>query len=487
MLPKISLRKALEDPALLGAALGGDSWGSWRSILLAAMGEELKPDELATFKFFTGRETAPDRRVDELWCCVGRRGGKSRAMAALAVYLAGLCDYSDSLVRGERGLVLLIAPDVRQAKVLLEYSQGTLESTPMLSQLIADRRRDELDLTTGITLEVRSASFRRIRGATCVAVLADECCFWKNEDSANPDTEILNAARPALATTGGPLIAISSPHARKGALWTTYKKHFGKDGDPAILVAQGTSREFNPELPQSVVDRAIERDPQAAKAEFLAEFRSDIASLLTEESVGACVDAGVRERPFSRSHSYTAFTDPSGGSSDSFTLAIAHREAETVILDAVRESRPPFSPEAVIAEFASLIKKYRCSQVWGDRYGGEFVVEAFRNCGVHYEPSEHTRSELYLDLLPLVNSRACALLDNERLTHQLVGLERTSVKFGGGRDRVDHPKGLHDDLANSVAGALVIAHSQSGISPGQRLKDTLAIEAFYKKQARSIA
>jgi hypothetical protein len=406
-------------------------------------------------------------------------------MAALACYLAGLCDYSDTLVRGEKGLVLLIAPDIRQAKVLLEYAQGTLESTPMLSQLIADRKTDELILTTGITLEVRSASFRRIRGATCCAVLADECCFWKSEDSANPDTEILNAARPALATTGGPLIAISSPHARRGAMWTTYKKHFGKDGDPAILVCQGTSREFNPDLPQSVVDRAIERDPAAARAEYLAEFRTDIASLLTEETVGACVDADVRERPFQRSNSYLAFCDPSGGSSDAMTLAISHKEAETVVLDVIRENRPPFSPEGVVAEYASLLRKYRCSQCFGDRYAGEWTVEAFKKHGIHYEHSELTRSELYLDLLPLINSRGVALLDNERLLHQLVSLERTSVRFGGGRDRVDHPKGLHDDVANAAAGALVMAHSHSGYSPAQRLQDTLKIEAHYKKQARS--
>jgi hypothetical protein len=451
------------------------------------MGEELKPDELASFEFFTGRETAPDRRADELWCCVGRRGGKSRAMATLAVYLAGLCDYSDVLVRGEKGLVLLIAPDVRQARVLLEYAQGTLESTPMLSQLIADRKREELTLTTGITLEVRSASFRRIRGATCVAVLADECAFWKSEDSANPDVEILNAARPSLATTGGPLIAISSPHARRGALWDAYRKHHGPDGDPAILVAQGTSREFNPDLPQSVVDRAIERDPAAARAEYMAEFRTDIESLLTQEAVGACVDAGVRERAFNRKHSYIAFVDPSGGSSDAMTMAIAHKEAETTVLDAIREHRPPFSPEAVVAEYASLVRRYRCSQCFGDRYAGEWVAEQFRKQGVHYEPSERSRSELYLDILPLVNSRAVALLDHERLMLQLVSLERTSVRFGGGRDRVDHPKGCHDDVANAAAGALVVAHQQSGYSPAQRFRDTQAMAAAYKRFDRSIA
>jgi hypothetical protein len=63
MKPRIPLRRALEDKELLGSCLGGDSWHSWRSILLAAMGEPLKQDEAASFKFFTGRETAPDRRA----------------------------------------------------------------------------------------------------------------------------------------------------------------------------------------------------------------------------------------------------------------------------------------------------------------------------------------------------------------------------------------------------------------------------------------
>ena len=120
MKPRVTLRKALEDPELLGSALAGPTWHAWRSLLIAAMGEPLKPDELETFKQFTGRDVPPSQRVDELWCCVGRRGGKSRAMAVLAVYLAGLCDYTEKLVKGERGTVLLIAPDKKQAKVLLE-------------------------------------------------------------------------------------------------------------------------------------------------------------------------------------------------------------------------------------------------------------------------------------------------------------------------------------------------------------------------------
>jgi len=73
-------------------------------------------------------------------------------------------------------------------------------------------------------------------------VLGDEVAFWMSDESANPDIEILNAARPALATTAGPLIAISSPYARRGALWDTYRRNFGPEGDPSILVARDTTR-----------------------------------------------------------------------------------------------------------------------------------------------------------------------------------------------------------------------------------------------------
>ena len=184
--PKISLRAALDDPELLGTALKGPSWHAWRSLLLAAVGEPLVSGELDAFRRFTGRDEAPTSRCDELWCAIGRRGGKSRAMAVLAVYIATFYDYRQVLARGETGVVLLIAPDKKQASVLLGYAQGVLESTPMMSQLIANRTADTLTLTNGVTIEVRAASFRKIRGVTCVAVLADEVAFWLSEEFGQP-------------------------------------------------------------------------------------------------------------------------------------------------------------------------------------------------------------------------------------------------------------------------------------------------------------
>jgi hypothetical protein len=226
-------------------------------------------------------------------------------------------------------------------------------------------------------------------------------------------------------------------------------------------VAHGTSRDFNSDLPQSIIDRAMARDAAAAAAEYMAQFRTDVETFIAREAIEACIEAGIRERPPARAQNYVAFVDPSGGSSDSMTLAIAHTEGKTQILDAVRERKPPFSPEAVVAEFASLLQQYRCSTVYGDRYGGEWPPEQFRKAGVHYENAEKSKSELYVDLLPLINSAAVDLLDHDRLTYQLLSLERRTSRSG--KDSIDHAPGGHDDVANAVAGALVCAYIKPGV------------------------
>ncbi len=267
MTPFVAMRRALSDRHLLGTALGGESWLAWRVLLIAAMGEALTDEERAIFTKLTGRESEPCERVDELWCIIGRRGGKSRAIATLLVYLATMADYSVQLVSGESGVVLCLARTQEQAQVVLRYVAGIIENAPILAKMVIRRAADSLTLSNrGATIEiaVRAASYRCIRGMTCVAAVADEIAFWQADDgSANPDTEILRAIRPSLLTTRGPLIAISSPYARRGELWTTFKRDYGAQGDPLILVARAASREMNATLRQDDIDREMARDPAA--------------------------------------------------------------------------------------------------------------------------------------------------------------------------------------------------------------------------------
>ncbi|HEY7194901.1 MAG TPA: hypothetical protein VH439_14260 [Gemmatimonadales bacterium] len=453
MRPTVPLRRALSDKNLLGHALSGDSWAPWRTLLIASMGEELTEQERITFKAITGREHEPGKPVKELVSVVGRRGGKTSAEGALAAYIGGLCDHSDVLAPGERGVLLCVALDREVAKIILDYCEATFQGSPILRQLIANRTQDALELTNGISIEVRTASFRRLRGPTYVAVIADELAFWCTDSVyANPDSESLAAIRPGLLTTHGPLILASSPYAKRGVLWDRYRTHYGPDGSPSILVAHGASRDFNPTLDPAEIERALEEDRPRNSAEYLAQFRSDIEGFVSLEVVEACV-GGYRELGPRSDTTYRAFVDPSGGSQDSMTLAIAHKTPkpeEMIVVDAIREARPPFSPEAVVDEFATLCKLYHITKITGDHFGGEFVKEPFRKHGLDYVLAEQPKSDLYRDLLPRLNSGRILLPKSDRTVGQIVGLERRVSRAG--KDSIDHGPHGHDDLANAVAG-----------------------------------
>jgi hypothetical protein len=344
------------------------------------------------------------------------------------------------------------------------FIEGIFAVAPNLKDLVDGATSDTLSLTTGIDIQVRPASFRTIRGITAVAAICDEIAFWRSDDSANPDKEILKALRPSLATTGGPLIAISSPHAKRGELYGTFKRHYGLNGDPLILVAKAPSRAMNPTLPQRVIDRAAEADPEAASAEYGAEFRGDLEVFVSREIIEACVSTGVTVRSPLDSLTYRAFVDPSGGSNDAMTLAISHREGNRSVLDCVLERKAPFSPDAVVWEFAQTLKSYRVSTVSGDRYAGEWPRERFQVHGITYQPADMNRSELYLAFLPLLNSARVDLLDNARMISQFVSLERRTSRMG--KDAVDHPPGGHDDIANAVAGVSTVkADAAMDITP----------------------
>jgi hypothetical protein len=189
---------------------------------------------------------------------------------------------------GERGVVLCLARTQEQSQVVLEYVVGVIEAAPILAKMVIRRAADSLTLfnrAATIVIAVGAKSLRSVRGLTCVAAVADEIAFWQAEDgSANPDVEILRAVRLTLLTTHGPLIAISSPYARRGELWATFKRDYGPQGDPRILVAHAASREMNPTLRQADIDREMARDPAASLAEYCAEFRTDIRPMSAKKS-----------------------------------------------------------------------------------------------------------------------------------------------------------------------------------------------------------
>jgi hypothetical protein len=439
------------DPALFAPWFKGASWSAWFVFLRVMFGLPLNEAGLALFQQCTGRSAPSPSGYLEASLVIGRRGGKSLILALISAYLACFFDWKPFLTRGERASVVIIAADRRQATVIFKYLRAFL-SVPLLKGMLQRETADTLELDNDVSIEIQTASFRTIRGRTVVAALCDELAFWMGEDSANPDTEIIAALKPAMATIPRALmLKASSPYSRRGVLWNDHRKHFGKD-DSAPLVWQADTRTMNPSVPEAVIADAYEDDPANAAAEYGAQFRSDIEAFVTREAAEAVVVDGRFELPPMAGVAYSAFCDPSGGGADSMTLAIAHKEGNVAILDAVREFKPPFSPESVVADLCTLLKSYRVGSVVGDKYAGLWPRERFQVHGVAYIAAAKPKSDLYRDFLPAVNGRRIELLDHPRLISQLCALERRTWR--GGRDSIDHPPHAHDDIANCVAGCL---------------------------------
>lgn len=468
----MKLHAFMVDPALCGSEFAGPSWATWRVIarLLDGDAHLLSADELALAQALTGRQTFPTVPPPELFVGCGRRAGKTRFSAILAVHAAAQT-YS-ALGRGEQATVAIVAPDRRQARLAFDYAAGLVTSSDILRAELTRQTTETLEFRHNTRLEVHTGSFRSVRGYSMALAIVDEASFLRDENSAVPDIELARALRPALATLGGRLIVISSPHRRTGLLYEGYQKYFGHD-EARSLYVQAKSTSLNPLLSQELIERAVEDDPEAASSEWFGLFRSDISEYLPDTLIDAAVVPDRIELPFQSDRGYSSFVDMSGGVSDSAALAISHIEpgtkAENVVLDQLHVVPAPHEPAEIVRRFAAILQRFGIHSVTGDKYAARWTVDAFRTCGITYEASELDKSGVYSEVARLFAEKRVELLDNKLLITQLRSLER-KPRAGGRPDSIDHGPRQRDDASNAVAGSLWLSSSRT-VAPSDHLTE----------------
>jgi len=461
------------DPELFGKTFGGPTFTAWRTVAKIIDGLPLDEAELALYRAITGRETYTAKPYDEAYLVKPRRSGGTLFGAMCGVH-SSLTDYRDKLGPGEVATVALIASDRRQARQLMNYCKGLVEDAPIIAAEVVNITAESISFAHRVQLEVHVGSFRSTRGYSYACVLLDELAFYRSDLSANPDIELVRAVRPGLANLGGRLLGFSSPHSRRGHLWEMYRAHYGKPSD--VLVIQAPGKVLNPTINDAVIARARQEDPLAARSEWDAEFREDISQYITDELIDKATYPGRLALPRHPASTYRAFCDPSGGRHDAMTLAIAHLEdSKKVVLDKLLIVHPPFAPDETVATFCTALSAYGLANVVGDRYAGEWVVDAFRKHGVEYQVSEHDKSAIYTETLPLFTQGLVELLDVRQLSTELRLLERRA-RVGGKGEIIDHPPRAHDDAANAACGALLLASTTPPRSYGGIGKSKTSID-----------
>jgi hypothetical protein len=181
----LSAREAFENNEWLGELVGADSFLPMRTLAIGSQGEPLSPEEEETYRTVTGgRQQFPQEPVSELWILAGRRSGKTVTIAALACYLAACVDWRHVLTRGERGTVVILAGTVVQARSMMNVVQAVFTDNPRFAKLVDSISGDTISLVNRVDICIRAASYRSIRGLTCVAVICEEISMCNPMSSA---------------------------------------------------------------------------------------------------------------------------------------------------------------------------------------------------------------------------------------------------------------------------------------------------------------
>jgi len=458
---KTNIIKCIQDKNLFRSFLAnkdGDlsSWQNWITAIKVLYGLPIRSKrERLLISECTGRRSdlLPKQGFDVAAFIVGRRSGKSVIVSVAAGFEAVLSGKEKLLQRGEIPLLPVISPTKQQSRIVTSYLRAIFQ-TPMLEAEVVSEDKEGFLLRNGVRIQILSGDYRTVRGYTLIGCVCDEIAYFglSEEGKIRSDSELVRSLLPGLSTVNGRLLCIGSPYARKGWSYSVYKKNFANDRG-SVLVWNCPSRTMNPKLPQSVVDAAIAEDLESAKSEFLGQFRDDICAFLPRDIIEGVVRKGRQELLPRSSVSYTGFCDISGGRSDSGCLAIAHKQDGKAVLDLLKEYRAPYNPSVAIENMSGILKRYGIVRCLGDSYSGEFCTAAFRRHGISYQKANKNKSQIYLEMLPLICSGAVELLDSERLIVQFSNLQRR-VRSGGS-DAIDHMSGTHDDMCNGASGACV--------------------------------
>lgn len=462
----LTIVDAIKDENLFRPYFGDDypTFKKWFICLRAIYGLPIKTDwGRRVFRDCTGRDAAklPKSGVQSALILTGRRSGKSRIAAVIAAYSAALAGLESKLSAGETGLISVVSPTRKQGRIVRDYVRALFDAPMLAAEVVKERSQDAFQLRSGTRLEILASDFRSLRGYSQLAVVVDEIAFMGLEDSSKirTDTQLVQSLQPALATTGGKLIAISSPYAKSGWAYQTYQKYYGNNSSRDILVWNASSKYMNPTLPQKFLDRMKAEDLASFNSEFLGNFRDDVCNFIPLEVIQNLVVKNRFENIPRAGIKYQAFVDLSGGRSDASALAIGHRdEKKKIILDVIDWHQSPHNPFEVVAAMANRLQEFSIKKVTGDAYSAEFADRAFKDRGIHYEKCPKTKSALYAELLPVLCSGDIELLDNKLLVKQLSSLERRTR--AGGKDIIDSPPKGHEDTANALAGVCFVCNAK---------------------------
>ena len=259
----------------------------------------------------------------------GRRGGKSRIAAAVALWQLLLRPELDPyLPPFESRLALCIANSEAQAAILLEHAAALAKASPVLRGELLDELQSELAFRGG-RLRVLPCSARTARGLGAAIVVLDEFGhFLTDAEGPRAAARVWAAVRPAVAAFGseGKVIALSTPGDDGGLFEQLHAKAASGELENAIAFT-ATTREMNPGIEEAFLAGELAAlGPSTFSREYEGKFIAGGSAFFDPDELLACIP-NRREALPEDGIGWMLAIDPSSGGGDPFACVVVGRDA----------------------------------------------------------------------------------------------------------------------------------------------------------------
>ena len=423
---------------------------------------KMTPEEAEAYRAGTGLEPwAEGTEPKPFMCwCLSRGAGKSLVLSIIALYEVLTSEYVAQ--QGETVAVSIVSPRMKQSRLLLSYIKGFLDR-PELSGFVDSVVEGSARFTNGRV--IHSVAVDRAgaggRGTTNIAIILDECAFLMSEGTQVASDQWAAQLAGCRGVENPRGIISSSANGQAGFFYETFRENHG-NADSAWETFLGPVDLARPDMSPSLLREYHRADEQAYRREFLCDFSAGSGSekFFNQNQVEACVKAGVIAVPQSGpTVQYAAAVDPSGGANDVMTMTVVERLEDGSVRQCLARGWDPKVPCAptvheIAMEVSEAIAPYGISTVFGDVFGGAWVVEAFAAAGLTYETrgfnggQKVQRASLLRELFA---SGRIQLLDEPIQTRELVEYEQKRLPSGA--VSVNHPntKTGSDDYLDALA------------------------------------
>lgn len=451
--------------------------------------EQISYTEVELYKLMTGFDYQEDgvfKARNRINLIVGRRGGKTTLAAIVAIYSTIKVNWKPYLTKTPVATVLVLSHSVDLSEEILDILKQLVEGSELLNRLRNLKKKNTTKIFhlkvpfvkedgetiewSNVRVKVGAASKKTTRGSAVCTLLCDEIAFWNlSEESAEPDTEILRAARMSLLQFGehGTIIKMSSPGIKQGVLYDEWMKR--EDIKDDYIQFKAPSWVWNTILPKEEFKKEWRLDPDGFDTELRANFVDSISNFILPEFVDLCVTRGVSFQPPAddRHTIYSAAID-AAFKGDRFAFSVVGYNEKRVTQYVLKywegTKKKPVQIHEVATYIRTICRQYGLNEIAGDQYSFQPLRELFLQYGINLVENTFTlpyKRKIYFGLKRLVHNQQMDLLDVPLLSKEIK--ELVVEQTASGQIRIGHPQGGSDDLADATAVATFRVMEKAGV------------------------